>query len=117
MKVMRLKVKSHFDAAHHLPGYKGKCSKVHGHRWEVEVELKVELLDKVGISTDFGIVKDMLNESLPDHEDLNNLWGSPTAENIAKSLYLRLKRQLPGLEKLTVWESPDCGIEYGEEIK
>ncbi len=32
-----LKVKSHFDAAHRIRDYKGKCSRTHGHRWDVEV--------------------------------------------------------------------------------
>ena len=32
-----LRVKDHFDAAHYIADYKGKCHRMHGHRWEVEV--------------------------------------------------------------------------------
>ncbi len=34
---MRLQYRFHFDAAHQLPNYSGKCANLHGHRWEVEV--------------------------------------------------------------------------------
>ena len=31
-----LNVKAHYDAAHFLRNYKGKCEKLHGHRYDVE---------------------------------------------------------------------------------
>ena len=45
-KMHRLRIESHFDAAHKLVGYKGKCSNVHGHRWKVEVFVTGKKLDK-----------------------------------------------------------------------
>jgi len=33
----QVSVKQHFDAAHFLRGYQGKCERVHGHRFEVAV--------------------------------------------------------------------------------
>jgi 6-pyruvoyltetrahydropterin/6-carboxytetrahydropterin synthase len=41
----RLQVKTHFDAAHRLVDYNGKCNRLHGHRWDVEVGVQGPTLD------------------------------------------------------------------------
>jgi len=33
-------VEEHFDAAHYLPNYHGKCEKLHGHRFKVVARLE-----------------------------------------------------------------------------
>lgn len=79
-----------FDAAHYIPGHKGKCAALHGHRWEVEVDLRVENLPEDGMVADFGIIKKIIHEF--DHTNLNNILPfsnnafPPTAENIARHL-------------------------------
>ncbi|MFA6347415.1 MAG: 6-carboxytetrahydropterin synthase, partial [Dehalococcoidales bacterium] len=35
----KLSVEEHFDAAHALRGYKGKCENLHGHRFVVKVKV------------------------------------------------------------------------------
>ncbi len=43
-----LKTRHDFDSSHFLANYDGKCANIHGHRWEVEVEVASEpLLKKV----------------------------------------------------------------------
>ena len=37
---------THFDAAHYLRNYKGKCANTHGHRWEVLVKISGRLEDQ-----------------------------------------------------------------------
>ena len=39
-----LKTQAHFDSAHFLHGYDGKCKNIHGHRWTVEAEITGETL-------------------------------------------------------------------------
>lgn len=114
----RLRIESHFDAAHKLVGYQGKCSKLHGHRWKVEVFVIGEKLDKVGILVDFKTLKKCLcqiTEKL-DHCYLNDFKdiGNPTSENISRYIYRNLQ-DLPKsvrLEKVRVWETPGSWCEY-----
>ena len=116
----RLRIESHFDAAHKLIGYEGKCSKLHGHTWKVEVFVIGEKLNDIGILADFKILKDELKnvtEKL-DHSFLNDFKeiGNPTAENISKYIFKNLK-SLPKnvkLEKVRVWESDKSWCEYHE---
>ena len=111
----RLGIKAHFDAAHSLNGYHGDCANLHGHRWEVEVFLTFTELDESGMAIDFKKVKATLEKLLPDHKYLNNLYDfNPTAENIAYHLFRELKDRYTALEKVRVWETPECYAEYDE---
>ena len=109
-----LKVRGHFDAAHHLEGYQGQCSRVHGHRWIVELEVGYETLVAGGMAADFAEVKGVLRNILPDHCDLNDVYRNlnPTAENLARVLYDQARLRIPETVAVTVWESPDCGCRY-----
>ena len=111
-----LRVREHFDAAHHLIGYEGKCARVHGHRWSVEVEVVAGELDEVGMLRDFGELREILRSILPDHMDINEVYAdmNPTAENLARGFYEQMKARIPETAALTVWETPDCGCRYDE---
>ena len=118
----RLRIESHFDAAHKLVGYRGKCSQVHGHRWKVEVFVSGDKLDNIGILVDFDVLKQKLEKIVEklDHGFLNDFKeiGNPTSENISKYIFKNLKG-LPDsvkLEKVRVWESPEAWCEYSEEF-
>ncbi|NIM59577.1 MAG: 6-pyruvoyl tetrahydrobiopterin synthase, partial [Candidatus Aminicenantes bacterium] len=69
-----LKVKDRFQAAHFLKEYKGKCEKIHGHTFQVEVEIEAKELDKAGIGIDFTKIKKKLSDILPDHTLLNEVY-------------------------------------------
>ena len=114
-------VEKTFDAAHYLQGYKGKCEKLHGHRYRIVVNLEVGELDGSGMAYDFTLLKKQLAGILEsyDHQCLNDVppfdKGNPTAENIACSIYSRM---LPLLKKkvrldiVAVWESPESCATY-----
>jgi len=53
----KLKVRDKFSAAHFLREYQGKCEKLHGHTFQVEVEIAVTELDKTGLGIDFVEIK------------------------------------------------------------
>ena len=118
-------IKTHFSAAHHLKGYKGCCSKPHGHNWEVTVHIRGRDLDKLGILVDFRLVKSLLKKALDklDHADLNKVRSfagrNPTSENIARHLYDELRKALPPrrcrLARVTVSETPGNLVEYRED--
>ena len=124
-------IQRHFDAAHHLRGYKGPCSRNHGHRFSVQVTVEGEHLDKLGMLVDYKELKDGLDRCLEelDHRDLNTIppWHidtighNPTAESIAEYIYGWMEGVLSDignrnliLTKVRVYESPDCYSEYWE---
>jgi 6-pyruvoyltetrahydropterin/6-carboxytetrahydropterin synthase len=117
-------VKQNFDAAHFLRGYKGKCEKIHGHRYEVIAHLKADKLDDTGLSYDFTEVKRHLRGIIGelDHNLLNDLplfkENNPSAENIASTIYHELKNIIGDesikLSAVEVWETPEQGAIYSE---
>ncbi len=120
----RVGIKVHFDAAHHLRGYEGKCRNLHGHRWVVEAVFRGKALNSVGMLEDFTLLKKYLKEVVEsyDHTNLNENSPfdeiNPTAENIARVIYKTIKDKMPQhilLEKVVVWESPECWASYCEE--
>lgn len=109
-----LRVRETFPAAHFLKNYKGKCEKTHGHTFKVEVACEVAELNETGIGLDFAEIKRLLNEILPDHAHLNEIYPfNPSAENLARHFYQQLKPKLP-VKEVTVWESEDASATYSE---
>jgi len=113
-------IKGEFSAAHHLRGYKGKCENLHGHNYGVELYLRQNRLDKLGMAIDFTILKKSLDKVLAeyDHHDLNGLKDfaklNPTAENIAYMIHRRIRKNSPRIKnlKVCVWESSKAGACY-----
>ena len=114
-------VETNFAAAHNIRGYKGKCEKIHGHNWKVQVVLASEKLDELGMVIDFKDVKETALYILErfDHTYLNELdefaRENPTTENLARILYNELSKKLPSgitVNKVTTWESENCGASY-----
>ncbi|MDP2916757.1 MAG: 6-carboxytetrahydropterin synthase QueD [Dehalococcoidia bacterium] len=118
----QITVEQHFEAAHFLRGYKGKCEKVHGHRYRVVAHLSAAALNDIGLAYDFSDLKRHLREIIAkfDHELLNDLPPfkniNPSAENIATTIYRELKPKLSGdpvtITAIEVWESPEQGVAY-----
>ena len=110
-----LRVKDKFQAAHFLKGYKGKCERVHGHTFQVEVQIEVRELDATGIGIDFTEIKAGLSAILPDHTLLNDVLPfNPSAENLARHFYRELKTRYPVIA-VTVWESDEASASYRED--
>lgn len=120
-----LKVIKTFSAAHNLRDYKGKCEKLHGHNWKVEVEVPGKKLGKSGMLIDFHDLKKKLEDILTefDHGYLNEIHPfdkiNPTSENLAKYIFESLTCNLSPvtchLSKVTVWESDTACASYTED--
>jgi len=92
------------SAAHHLPGYKGKCVNKHGHNWKISVTVAGDVDKKSGMVVDFTEIKEIVNEL--DHTNLNRIIRNPTAENITSYLLRRFKHKYPTkFFDISVWES------------
>lgn len=80
-----------FEAGHRLPGLppEHKCSRQHGHSYQVEVILTACTLEAPGFVTDFGALapfKQFLDTQL-DHRNLHEVLPmEPTSERLAQFL-------------------------------
>ena len=120
-----ISVEKHFDAAHFLRGYQGKCEALHGHRYRVVARVKAAKLDDIGLAYDFAELKRHLNDILSrfDHTCLNDVAPfdniNPSAENIAATIYDELKNKLAGapvtIACVEAWESPQTGVAYSPD--
>jgi 6-pyruvoyltetrahydropterin/6-carboxytetrahydropterin synthase len=118
-------VQAHYDSAHFLRNYHGKCERMHGHRYVVELALAATELDEAGIAYDFVDIKKNLRGIADrlDHENLNELPPftelEPSAENQARYIYEEMKRLLPqkmsdAVLYVKVWETPTQFALYSE---
>lgn len=118
-------VQAHYDSAHFLRNYHGKCEKLHGHRYVVELALQTDALNESGIAFDFVDIKKHLRDlaNRLDHENINELPPfdviEPSAENQARHFYDELKRLLPddmarAVLYTKVWETPTQWAMYSE---
>lgn len=115
-------IRSHFDSAHYLRGYGGRCENLHGHRWQVEVGLRAAELNDIGLAFDFTELKRLVNELMKrfDHVCLNDVEPftqiNPSTENIARTIceYVEgaIDDERVAVDRVTVWESPDSWATY-----
>ncbi|MBW2303696.1 MAG: 6-carboxytetrahydropterin synthase QueD [Deltaproteobacteria bacterium] len=119
-----LKIVTHFAAAHQLREFAGKCEKLHGHNWKVEVAVSGHQLAENGLLLDFREIKKATDEVLDglDHEFLNELEAfqtvNPSSENIARFIFEALSRKLNNdqvrVSWVSAWESETACATYME---
>jgi 6-pyruvoyltetrahydropterin/6-carboxytetrahydropterin synthase len=117
-------IKADFGAAHHLRQYKGKCERLHGHNWKLDIYLAAEKLNEDGMIIDFVDAKRCIRDVLAkyDHYYLNDVPPfdrlNPTSENIARVMAEQVQQALPSairVVRLTAWESDGCGATYAPD--
>ncbi|MEI6562811.1 MAG: 6-carboxytetrahydropterin synthase QueD [bacterium] len=123
--MFELSVKTHFSAAHRLVGYQGACANLHGHNWDVELFLRGENVNDLGMLVDFRDIKAAIKEVMKevDHCDLNQLpvflRDNPTSEHLARYLHAKLGGLLNNprhrVFKVTVCETPGTTASYWDE--
>jgi len=121
----QVSVEQHFDAAHFLRGYQGKCEALHGHRFRVIARLKSPRVNNIGMAYDFTVLKQHLGDILSkfDHTCLNDVPPfdkvNPSSENIAATIYDQLEPKLAAapvsISCVEVWESPQSGVAYSPD--
>ncbi len=107
-----------FEAAHRLPNAppEHKCTRLHGHSYKIELVCEGEADPRTGWLVDFDGMKRAfapVHEQL-DHRYLNEIEGleNPTAENLARWIWVRLKPQLGSLAQVNVVETGTTRCEY-----
>ena len=142
--MFKVKSQIEFDMAHYLSGYNGKCSNLHGHRYKLIVSIKSETLHQEGqlrgMVDDFGNIKEKLKEieDLFDHklviesneeglllaEMLKELPNSfdvlvvpyrPTAEEMSRDIFHKLKAMGLDVCEVELFETPTNSCTYTED--
>jgi 6-pyruvoyltetrahydropterin/6-carboxytetrahydropterin synthase len=103
----------------------GKCANLHGHNYVLEVVVAGEVDPASGYVLDLKCLSDIMAAQVirdVDHRNLNTdvpwLKGRiPTAENLARAFWERLRPELPdGLLRLVrVWETDKNWAEVGDQ--
>ena len=117
-------VKTGFAAAHQLRLYDGKYENLHGHNWTAQVTVEADELDPIGVGIDFVELKAMVEKNLSelDYHNINEVppfdEQNPSAENIARWLFLKLKVELNSnstrVKRVEICEMEGCGASYFE---
>ena len=104
-----------FEAAHQLPWHPGKCQRLHGHHYRLEVTVEGPL-DERGIVVDFDDLATVLDREVVerfDHRFLNDLMDNPTAELIAAEAWKVVEAAGVNVVAVRLWETPDSWVDLG----
>ncbi|MDV8008957.1 6-carboxytetrahydropterin synthase QueD [Rhodococcus sp. IEGM 1318] len=99
-----------FEASHQLPWHAGKCAKLHGHSYQLDVTVSGPLSSD-GIVIDFGDLKAVVTKHVLDkydHAHLNDFLSNPTVELVAADIISRLLDAGLTVSKVTVRETASC---------
>jgi len=116
-------IQTHFWAAHSLTLPDGSREPGHSHNWAVTANVSSSELKPMGIVMDFGRLKTMVDGIVADFgktplEKVDYFrQNNPSAENVAKYIYEKLRPVLPRslkLEYVSVLEQPGCMAIFGE---
>ena len=142
MSQIRITKIFHFEMAHALHGYDGKCAQIHGHSYELSVTAIGKPIGdvsnpKLGMVMDFGVLKKLVNETILDQLDHGLILSDrseklsvsttqlfdrviyvpyqPTCENLLSDMAEKLQKVLPSevkLHSLKLVETPSSYAEW-----
>jgi len=112
-----------FSSAHALRGYQGKCENTHGHNYRVEIYVRGDQLNEIGLLIDFKDLKAATKKVIDylDHKNINDLPPfdkelNPSAEELAGFFYHEVGRRINDnrvqVYKVRVWETDTCSATY-----
>jgi 6-pyruvoyltetrahydropterin/6-carboxytetrahydropterin synthase len=134
--VLRISRRENFNAAHQLCDpmrseaenrrLYGKCIRMHGHNYVLEVVVAGKLDPSTGYLMDLKQLSDLMTSQVIEQVDHRNLntdvpWlrdRIPTAENLAIAFWERLRPHLPNGSRPTVrvYETEKNWAEYGGHL-
>ncbi|HEU5479150.1 MAG TPA: 6-carboxytetrahydropterin synthase QueD [Candidatus Tumulicola sp.] len=114
---MQIRRHFRFEAAHVLPFHAGKCARMHGHSYRLEVAVRGPVQTDGparGMIVDFDEIRRIVHHTAIDpldHQTLNDFIENPTAERIVLWIWERVDPVLAGLDELVLWEtSNSCAV-------
>lgn len=123
MPTREVMIEMGFSSAHALRGYQGKCENTHGHNYRVEVYVRGERLNHIGLLIDFKDLKAATKKVVDylDHKNINELPPfdkelNPSAEEMAGFFFHEVSRDINDdrvqVHKVRVWETDTCAATY-----
>ena len=118
-----ISVERHFHASHQLTLPDGSKEPVHSHDWIVTADISSEKLNNIGVVMDFKVLKAMIDRTVAEFNNkaLESIGyfqqNNPSAENVAKYIYEKLRIELSEnvkLQKVRVMEEPGCSAMFWE---
>lgn len=118
------------ECAHNLPKHKnadgspGKCSRLHGHSYLLQIWVRGPIDPATGMVMDFAELSEILDihvDKVLDHRYINEVFlayqwpGEATAENVARFIWQQVETHLPehiNIERIKLWET----VKYNVEI-
>lgn len=114
--------KFEFEYAHLLPRYDGPCSRLHGHRAQLEVEISgppINVPTAHDMIVDFSDLKELVNKFVVnemDHNYINDFIRYPTAENMVRWIVSKLQPIFgPNLERIRLYETSNSYAEWRKD--
>ena len=116
-------VETNFWASHQLVLLDGSKESVHNHNWSVTADVSSDKLDNMAVVMDFQKLKAMVDNIVAEFDNrlLNEIsyfqQNSPSAENVAKYVYEKLRLKLPEdikLQSIRVVEEQGCSAKFSE---
>jgi len=119
-----ISIETSFWASHQLVLPEGSKEPVHHHNWLVSADVSGDKLNSMAVVMDFQELKAMVDDIVSDFDNmaLNEIsffrQNNPSAENVAKYIYEKLRAKLPEgvkLQNIRVVEEPGCSAKFGEQ--
>lgn len=109
-----------FEAAHKIPiPSAGKCQRIHGHTYKLEISIAGEVNPDTGMIVNFSDLKTFINKEIVDwfdHSFINDYMGLPTAENMGDWIWNRVYDSGFNICRLKLWETSDSCYERFEYV-
>ncbi len=118
-----ISVETNFWASHQLLLPEGSKEPVHHHNWLVTADVSSDKLSSMAVVMDFQKLKAMVDNIVAefDNTSLNEITyfrqNNPSAENVARYIYEKLRNKLPEgvkLQSIRVVEEPGCAANFSE---
>ncbi|HUU18337.1 MAG TPA: 6-carboxytetrahydropterin synthase [Sedimentisphaerales bacterium] len=118
-----ISVETSFWASHQLVLPDGSKEPVHHHNWLVTAGLSSDKLNSMAVVMDFQELKAMVNDIVAEFDNvaLNEIsyfrQNNPSAENVARYIYEKLRAKLPEgvkLQNIRVVEELGCAANFSE---
>jgi 6-pyruvoyltetrahydropterin/6-carboxytetrahydropterin synthase len=123
IEMFTISVETSFWASHQLVLPEGSKEPVHHHNWLVSAGVSSDKLNSMAVVMDFQELKAMVDDIVSEFDNvaLNEIsyfrQNNPSAENVARYIYEKLRNKLPKgvkLQSIRVVEEPGCAANFSE---
>ena len=126
----------YFCYGHRLMNHSGKCRNLHGHSVKASITVTADKLNDQSMVCDFSDIQACVNDYIDQHLDHNFLLHKddpiipslnqnherylaidehPTAEVLAKMIYLNVKKNGYNVQQVVLWETTSANACYRED--